>query len=77
KLSFKQKHALETLPKDMAKLETEITKLKTALADPDLYARNPAQFDTWAKALAERELSLSALEEQWLELELLREEVEG
>ncbi|MEZ5873144.1 MAG: ATP-binding cassette domain-containing protein [Nitratireductor sp.] len=77
KLSFKDKHALETLPKEITKLEAEIGKLKTALADPGLYARNPAQFDTWAKALAERERSLSALEEQWLELELLREEVEG
>ena len=77
KLSFKQKHALETLPKDMAKLEVEITKLKTALADTGLYARNPAQFDAWAKSLAEREQALAAMEEQWLELELLREEMEG
>jgi len=77
KLSFKQKHALETLPDEMAKLESEITKLKSALAAPDLYAREPAKFEKFAKALSERETSLAAREQQWLELEMLREELES
>jgi len=74
KLSFKQKHALETLPGEMKKLETEIAKLKNALEDPDLFSREPKKFETYAAALAERETALSAKEEEWLELEMLREE---
>ena len=77
KLSFKQKHALETLPGEMKKLEAEIAKLKNALEDPDLFSREPKKFETYAAALAERETALSAKEEVWLELELLREETEN
>ncbi|MET0639242.1 MAG: ABC-F family ATP-binding cassette domain-containing protein, partial [Hyphomicrobium sp.] len=36
KLSFKDKHALSTLPGEMAKLEAEIEKLGSKLADADL-----------------------------------------
>ena len=77
KLSFKQKHALDTLPAEITKLETEIAKLKAALAAPDLYASDPAKFEKFANALAERETSLAAKEQQWLELEMLREELEA
>ncbi|MFZ1813591.1 MAG: ABC-F family ATP-binding cassette domain-containing protein [Rhizobiaceae bacterium] len=73
RLSFKQKHALETLPGEIAKLESEIARLKKGLADPGLYARDADKFNSWASALSEREASLAALEEQWLELEMLRE----
>ena len=75
KFSFSQKHALETLPKEIERLEFEIGKLKKALEDPELYAKDSKKFDAWVKALAEREKSLSEKEEQWLELEILREEM--
>jgi ABC transport system ATP-binding/permease protein len=77
KLSFKEKHALETLPKEIKKLEAEIKALNAALADPNLYTKDPAAFAAKSKALAEAEAKRSAAEEQWLELELLREELEG
>ena len=77
RLSFKQKHALETLPGEIGKLESEIAKLKKALEAPDLYAREPARFNKYAEALAEREKALAEKEEQWLELEILREEAGG
>ncbi len=77
KLSFKQKHALESLPGEMEKLETEIGKLKKALEDPDLFNREPRKFQKFVDALSERESRLAACEEEWLELELLREEAEG
>ncbi len=73
KLSFKQKHALETLPGEMAKLESEIAKLRNVLADPDLYTRDRRKFDVATAALAEREAQLAQKEEMWLELEILRE----
>ena len=51
--------------------------LNAALADPDLYARDPARFTATTSALAAARDELSAAEEQWLTLEMLREEIEG
>jgi len=77
KLSFKQKHALETLPKDMARLEAEIKALNVTLGDANLYARDPKKFQQASDALAKAQAALLAAEDQWLELEALREEIEG
>ena len=77
KLSFKEKHALETLPAQIKKLENEIATLQQELAKPDLYARSPAEFEQKSQALAKADAARAAAEEQWLELEILREELEG
>ncbi|HEY4199544.1 MAG TPA: ATP-binding cassette domain-containing protein [Devosiaceae bacterium] len=77
KLSFKEKHALETLPKDIKKLEIEIATLQAALADPKLYTRSPDEFDKKSKELVKVEAARAKAEEQWMELEILREELEG
>ncbi|KKB13556.1 elongation factor 3 [Devosia geojensis] len=77
KLSFKEKHALETLPGEMEKLTAEITALNAALADPNFYTRDPAAFAQKSAALAETQQKLQAAEDRWLELEMLREEIEG
>lgn len=42
KLSYKQKFALETLPGKMDALAKEIAVLEGKLADPQLYAKDPA-----------------------------------
>ena len=49
--------------------------LRTALTAPDLYSRDRARFDRFSAALAEKQAALAAAEEEWLELELLREEM--
>jgi ATP-binding cassette subfamily F protein uup len=72
---FKDKHALETLPRTIAKLQTEIDELQSKLADPQFYARDPAGFEKVTAALGELQLKITAAEEQWLELEMLREEL--
>ncbi len=77
KLSFKDKHALETLPGRIAGLEAEIARLNAVLADADLYARQPATFADATRALEAATAALAAAEEQWLALEMLREELEG
>jgi ATP-binding cassette subfamily F protein uup len=77
KLSFKQKHALETLPKQMAKFRAEIETLNRKLADPNLYAKDPGAFTAASKSLSATEAALAKAENEWLELEMLREEVEG
>jgi len=77
KLSYKQKYALETLPAAMEKLAAEIGTLEAKLADPDLYTKDPQGFARIAGQLDERRAALAAREEEWLELEMLREEIEG
>ena len=77
KLSFKDKHALEMLPLRMANLENEVRRLHAMLDDGDLYARDPGKFAEATKALSAAQASLAEAEEQWLALELLREELEG
>jgi ABC transport system ATP-binding/permease protein len=77
KLNFNEKHALESLPARMAKLEAEVKRLSERLADPALYTRDRAAFDKGTAALAAAQTELAAAEERWLELELLRSELEG
>lgn len=77
KLSFKEKHALETLPGTMDKLAAEIAMLNASLADPAHYARDPAAFAKTTARLGAAQNELTRAEEQWLELETLREELEG
>ncbi len=77
KLSFKEKHALETLPAKMEQQSKDIAALQTKLASPDLFAREPAAFQAAVAKLKSTEDALAKSEEQWLELELLREEMAG
>ena len=77
KLSFKQKHALETLPKEIARLSAEIERLSAQLADPAFYARDPKAFAAASDKLDAVETAKTKAENEWLELELLREEIEG
>jgi len=77
KMTFKDKHALESLPARIEALNAEIERLRRRLSDANLYARDPAAFGATTAALATAEADLAAAEEQWLTLELLREELEG
>jgi ATP-binding cassette subfamily F protein uup len=77
RLSFKEKHALETLPREMKKLQADIAKWQRKLADPELFTRDPRTFNALADTLAKTEEALAATEERWLALEIKREEVEG
>jgi ATP-binding cassette subfamily F protein uup len=77
RLSFKDKHALETLPARIAALEAAIAKHAKTIADPNLYARDRAAFDKASAALAKAQADLAAAEDDWLRLEELREQVEG
>ena len=77
KLSFKEKHALQTLPETIDTLTAEIAALQDKLGDGALYAKDPRAFATATTRMAEAQAELSTAEEQWLELESLREELEG
>ena len=77
KLSFKEKHDLETLPALLDKLAAQIDKFSAELADPNLYSRDPERFAKLTAAIAKRQSEKDAAEERWLELEMKREELEA
>ena len=77
RMSFKDKHALETLPRRIAELEAETARLQEKLADPGYFKRDAAGFDTESRKLADAGKQLADAEEEWLRLEMLREEIEN
>jgi ABC transport system ATP-binding/permease protein len=77
RLSFNEKHALETLLPRIAALEKEIAELQKRLGDPALYAKDRQTFEKVSAALAKAQAELAAAEHRWLELEILREEIGG
>ncbi|WP_112663003.1 ATP-binding cassette domain-containing protein [Microvirga flavescens] len=77
KLSFNEQHDLKTLPTRMSELEAKIAKVQEILADPELYTRDPARFQKAMDTLTALQTELSTAEERWLELEMLKEELEG
>jgi ATP-binding cassette subfamily F protein uup len=77
KLSFKDKHALETLPGKMDALRASMEEMKAALADPALYARDPKRFTSLSEKLGQATTELAGMEDRWLELEILRESLQG
>ena len=77
KLSYKHKFALETLPKTMAALEAEIAGINEKLADPEYYIKDPDGFTLSIEQLDTAQTKLEKCEEEWLELEVLREDADG
>jgi ATP-binding cassette subfamily F protein uup len=77
KLTFKDKHALETLPARMTSLHDEIAKLEMKLADTELFARDPKAFEKAMTRHQKAKAEVNQAEEQWLELEILKEELEA
>jgi ABC transport system ATP-binding/permease protein len=68
-LSFTEQHRLEALPNEMKRIEAEIAKLETLMADPELFTREPVKFRKATEALIQRQQKLAAAEEEWLTLE--------
>ncbi|MCF6215372.1 MAG: ATP-binding cassette domain-containing protein [Emcibacter sp.] len=77
KLSFKHQHGLENIPKEIAALEKNIAKYQAKLAETGFYNKDPEGFHKINTAMEQAQLGLAAKEEEWLELELLREEIQG
>jgi len=68
-LSFTEKHRLEALPAEIARIEAEIGKLEEFLGQPNLFTEQPVKFNKATALLLERQEALAAAEAQWLELE--------
>jgi ATP-binding cassette subfamily F protein uup len=77
KMSFKESHALKTLPETIEKLTSEIAALQGKVGEANLYTRDPAAFSAATSRLGKAQAELATAESQWLELEMLREELGG
>jgi ATP-binding cassette subfamily F protein uup len=77
KLSFKDQYALDNLPQQIEQLEATKAQLEARLNDPSLYERNPAEFAQLTQKIADLIEHITAAEHQWLELEILRDNIES
>lgn len=76
KLSYKQKYALENLPIKIAEGEEKAALIEEKMADGSFYEKDPNGFAKAAKELETIRSELEKMEEEWLELEMLREYLE-
>jgi ATP-binding cassette subfamily F protein uup len=74
KLSYKDQRDYDLLPARIEELDAEIAKGEHALADADLYSRDPDQFARYTTLLDKLRAEKEAAEERWL---ALAEVVEG
>ena len=77
RLSYKDVHALETLPKEIEALETAIASAETTLADMSLFEKDPAAYNQIADKLSADRALLESKEEAWLEVEMKREALDS
>lgn len=74
-LSYKHKYALENLPGEIEELNKRIEALENKLAEPDLYSQDPDLFNKCTEDLEKYASQLAEKEDEWLELEMLKEEL--
>lgn len=77
KLSFKDQYALKHLPEEIEELTDQIEALEALLQDPTLYAEGPEKANQIAQKLLQLKTQREEKEHRWLEIEMLREEIEG
>lgn len=75
RLSYNQQRLLEILPGKISELEKQIGDTEAALSNSSLYTENPEKFDALTKQLEELKAELEKSENQWLEIEMLRESI--
>ena len=73
KLSYKHKFRLEKLPEEISAVESKITSLEAALADPDLFTKDNNKYKALVTDLSTAQAELADKEDEWLELEMLKE----
>jgi ATP-binding cassette subfamily F protein uup len=76
KLGFNERRALETLPQRIEGLRADLEALELRLAGADFAVREPVAFLEATKTYAQLRDALTGAEDEWLGLEILREELE-
>lgn len=64
------------MPQEIEKLEAEIAAIEEELGNPDLYTADPDKFDALSSRLNEAQQEKDDAENQWLEIQMLKEELE-
>ena len=77
RMTFKDKHALETLPGEIASMQARAKALQDKLDDPDFYVRDRSGFEEATAELGALHQAITAAEERWLALEMEREALDG
>ena len=77
RLGYKRERALVELPKKIEALRAEMAALNAALVDPALYGRDPKGFAAKSARLGAAQADIDAAESEWLDIEMLREELES
>jgi ATP-binding cassette subfamily F protein uup len=75
KLSYKDQRDYDLLPKRIEEIEAAIARDEAALADADLYARDPERFAALTRAIDQARAERDTAEERWLEIAERREEI--
>ncbi|RHW18303.1 ATP-binding cassette domain-containing protein [Sphingomonas gilva] len=68
KLSYKDQRDYDLLPDRIEQIEATIARDEAALADPELYTRNPDKFAALSSAIEKARAERDAAEERWLTL---------
>ena len=76
RMANKDRYALKLLPAEIEALSSEIAQLEQDMADPKLFS-DSVRFAQVSKRLGAAIQERADKEDRWLELEALREEIEG
>ena len=76
KLSYRDQRDYDGIPAQIAEMESYIAKAQNALADPDLYRRDPKTFEALTAMIEKKAAEKDAAEERWLELAEMAEELD-
>lgn len=77
KLSYAQQRLLDILPQEIENLAVEIAQIEEELGDATLYTQNPQRFDELTSTLSAKQKLKEDKENQWLEIQLKKEELES
>ncbi len=76
KLSYNQQRLLEVLPQKVSELEENIRQIEEKLGCGDLYNADREAFDRLTEELSTKKQELENAENQWLEIQMIKEELE-
>lgn len=72
-----QKYKLEHLPQEIERITQDIARIEQKMADPEFFMRDPDGFAQAANQLSLLKSEREQIENEWLELELIREELDS
>ena len=77
KLSYNQQRLLEVLPQQVSDYEQKISAIENQLSDSDLYNLDREKFEKLSAELVKLQKDCEEAENQWLEIQCLKEELDG